>query len=265
MLRRLVLAIGSMLSNNARAQRLLDRAVRGAQYFMGIGAGSMVAQSGEASVLGQIFAAQPDPLTIIDVGANKGQFLALARSILGNRAYHIHSFEPSPTAFAILAAVNGSAAGVTLNNCGLSRAEGVATLYTNEPASELASLSLRRLDHIDITFTAEGSVQLDTLDTYCTRQAITRIDLLKLDVEGHELEILHGAVRMFQAGAIRAVTFEFGGCNIDSRTFFQDFYYFFTERGMKISRITPSGFLVPIERYRESDEQFRTVNYLAVH
>jgi hypothetical protein len=58
--------------------------------------------------------------------------------------------------------------------------------------------------------------------------------------------------------------FEFGGCNIDSRTYFQDFWYFFKENNFVIHRITPFG-LEKIERYRESDEFFSTTNYIAAN
>ena len=66
------------------------------------------------------------------------------------------------------------------------------------------------------------------------------IDLLKLDVEGHELEVLRGGVRMFAQRRVKMVSFEFGGCNIDSRTYFRDFYYFFQENGLQdIFRMVP--------------------------
>jgi hypothetical protein len=94
---------------------------------------------------------------------------------------------------------------------------------------------------------------------------VGRIDLLKIDVEGHELEVLRGAESLFAGRGVRMVTFEFGGCDIDSRTFFQDFWYFFRERGMgRLFRITPSGYLAPIRHYREADEQFRTTNFLVL-
>ncbi len=59
-------------------------------------------------------------------------------------------------------------------------------------------------------------------------------------------------------------TFEFGGCNIDTRTYFQDFYYFFEDVGMRVLRITPSGFLTPIDSYKEVYEQFTTTNFVAL-
>jgi hypothetical protein len=69
---------------------------------------------------------------------------------------------------------------------------------------------------------------------------------------------------MLSEGKVNAVTFEFGGCNIDSRTYFQDFFYFFDDAGMDLFRIHPSGRAIPIPQYREIQEQFRTTNYLAL-
>ena len=46
-----------------------------------------------------------------------------------------------------------------------------------------------------------------------------RIDIAKLDIEGHELQALTGFGAALSA--CRVIQFEFGGCNIDTRTFFQ--------------------------------------------
>jgi hypothetical protein len=67
---------------------------------------------------------------------------------------------------------------------------------------------------------------------------------------------------MFESGAVKLVTFEFGGCNVDTRTFFRDFFEFFKALGMTIYRITPNGHFHPIRRYRETEEQFSTINYV---
>jgi len=67
-----------------------------------------------------------------------------------------------------------------------------------------------------------------------------------------------------KSGVIRALSFEFGGCNIDSRTFFQDYWYFLTGLGYTIFRITPRGGAFRITQYRETLEYFLTTNYIAV-
>lgn len=58
------------------------------------------------------------------------------------------------------------------------------------------------------------------------------------------------------------VTFEFGGANIDSKTYFQDFWYFFKAFGFHLYRITPSGYLVYLRSYEEALEKFLTTNVI---
>lgn len=137
-------------------------------------------------------------------------------------------------------------------------------LYYNEKGSGLASLTKRRLEHFNIDFKESEEVKIISLDEYCKMRNIKHITLLKMDIEGHELDILRGATEMFANNAIDIVTFEFGGCNIDTRTFFQDFWYFFKEQKMQICRILPSGEMYKIPAYSELYEQFTTTNFVVL-
>lgn len=250
------------------AQAWLERAAVFAQGLMGIGTGSSPEWSGEkmlAELLRRLNASRVGPLCIFDVGANKGQFLAQVIEPLRDSDVEltVHAFEPGRSAFTILRQRFADRPGFRLNNFALGNRDGDAELHANAEGSGLASLSKRRLDHIGIDFGYSERIAIRKLDGYCAEQGIARIDLLKLDVEGHELDVLQGGVRMLDERRVRMVSFEFGGCNIDSRTYFQDFWYFFREHGpAQLHRITPSGRLVAIPEYREQYEQFRTTNYL---
>ena len=249
------------------AQRFLAKVADTAHYLMGIGAGTDAAASGEQVVIDRLrrLAASDAPLCVFDVGANRGQFLDLVLQGLGDRPVRVHAFEPGASAFRDLAERFGRHPSVALNNAGLGREPGKAVLHSDQAGSGLASLYRRNLSHFGIDFNAAEDVTIDSVDDYCRRTGVGRIDLLKIDVEGHELDVLRGAEKTFADRGVRMVTFEFGGCDIDSRTFFQDFWYFFRERGMgRFFRITPSGYLAPIRHYREADEQFRTTNYLVL-
>jgi hypothetical protein len=59
------------------------------------------------------------------------------------------------------------------------------------------------------------------------------------------------------------IQFEFGGCNIDSRTYFKDFYELLSLK-YRLFRLTVDG-MVPIDRYHERHEQFTTTNFIAIH
>ena len=186
---------------------------------------------------------------------------------MGNRniPFYAHAFEPSRITYDILYENFKNYPNLTLNNFGLGKVSGEFELFYNEIGSGLASLYKRRLDHLGIEFKYSETVTIQSIDDYCINQGVESIDLLKLDVEGNELDVLMGAVNMLAERRIRMVSFEFGGCNIDSRTYLQDFWYFFQEQGMKnLFRITPSGHLIAIPHYNEVYEQFRTTNFLVL-
>ncbi len=262
----LLLKALTQVTNNRFAQDGLSKAVAGLQFLRGIGSGGSVKSSGEGAVFELVYQKSAVPYCIFDVGANHGQYLAEASTAFLHQELTIHCFEPSQDSFALLQAniPNRNNHQVILNNIALGKEQGEATLWSNTPGSSMASLTKRRLDHYQLAFDNAETVYIDTIDNYCSNRRIKVIDLLKIDIEGHELNALEGASQMFEQKAIKIVTFEFGGCNIDTRTYFQDYYYFFRQRGMKILRITPSGYLHPIEQYNEGLEQFKAANFVAV-
>jgi hypothetical protein len=99
-------------------------------------------------------------------------------------------------------------------------------------------------------------------DYWTERLGRRDLDIVKIDIEGHELAALDGFGDAILA--TRVLQFEFGGSNIDTRTYFQDFWYFFRRFEFDLYRITPFG-LAYVDRYREVDETFLVTNYVAVN
>ena len=64
-------------------------------------------------------------------------------------------------------------------------------------------------------------------------------------------------------GLIKLVQFEFGGCNLDTRTNLQDFFYFFKEFNFVIGLVRPRRRIQSLEKYDEFYEQYRTTNFVA--
>ncbi len=224
----------------------------------GFGATSISDEVGlAASLLG------PTPRLAMDIGGNVGHYAAELRARFPE--LEIHVFEPAAANIRKLADRFGQDPRVHVVPRAVSDRPGEATLHSNAAGSGLASLARRRLDHFGIDFDVRESVHTIGFEEYWKDALQGRtIDLVKMDIEGFELPALRG----FGAAIdhVRVIQFEFGGCNIDSRTYFQDFWYFFKESGaqFRLYRVTPLG-LQEIPRYAESDEFFMTTNYLVVN
>jgi FkbM family methyltransferase len=196
----------------------------------------------------------------VDIGGNVGNYTAELRR--NNPGLEIHVFEPSAVNVGKLRARFRDDALIRLVPLALSDSSGAASLFADEAGSGLGSLTKRRLDHFRIAFDTEEAVNTIRFEDYWISELQGRpLDLVKLDIEGHELAALRGFGKALQAS--RALQFEFGGCNIDTRTYFQDFWYFFQEQGFELYRIKPFG-AERIRRYKERDEFFKTTNYIAV-
>lgn len=196
----------------------------------------------------------------IDAGANLGDW---SHELLTHfPTSEIVAFEPSKEAFAKLRQRFSNNKSVQCENVALGKFSGVAKLFADQSGSGLGSMTKRRVEHFDIPFDFEEEINVITLDSWMqSRKTELTPNVLKMDVEGHELDILIGATKTLPS--IEIIQFEFGGSNIDTRTYFQDFWYFFKENNYDLYRITPKSQL-QISIYSEKDECFRASNYLAV-
>lgn len=198
---------------------------------------------------------------VFDVGANIGDYSIAVNSIFGERA-QVYCFEPSKETFALLKENLRNYKNTKLYNLGLGQENTQTILYSDKKGSGLASLYNRKLEYHGIIMGERENVAIRRLDDFCRENNIEHIHFLKMDVEGNELNVLRGAEGMIKSRAVDYIQFEFGGCNIDSRTFFKDFFDFLNPR-YKIYRILKDGIRL-IDSYKEEQEVFLTINYLAI-
>lgn len=121
---------------------------------------------------------------VADVGANIGYFSSLMSKRAGSEGV-VLSFEPNPQILEILKANTSNLKNISLHTVALSEGDGLETLYAPSGYVEnrgLASLSGEKASAI-------ARVELKTLDSFNVQPRI-----LKMDVEGHELQVLKGAV-----------------------------------------------------------------------
>lgn len=235
-------------------------------YGMNIGGGSNVNSSGEMWAINYIInylLPNNKPIIIFDVGANVGCYTLKVIPFLRERVNtKIYCFEPSKYTFKTLMDNLSNYKNVKLFNFGFSDKKESVILYSNKKGSGLASIYNRRLNHFDIDLKYKELIHLKSLDNFCKNKGIDLINFLKLDTEGHEYKVLKGAKDLISKNLIDFIQFEFGGANIDSRTYFQDFYYLLVPY-YKIYRILKDG-LMTIDNYKETHENFITTNFLAI-
>ncbi|SET79686.1 FkbM family methyltransferase [Oceanicella actignis] len=238
-------------------QDLFARAERACARLQGKGWGTATAAA-EVAAARRLLGGRTARLCV-DVGGNAGEYAAaLLRAFPEAR---VEVFEPAAVNVAALGARFADEPRLRVHPFALGAREGEATLHADRPGSGLGSLTRRGLDHARLRFTHEEPVRVMRFERFWIEElGRAPMDLVKLDVEGHELDALEGFGAALDAA--RLVQFEFGGCNIDTRTWFRDFWRLFDARGFDLFRITPFG-PVPVPRYRESCEAFVTTNYLA--
>lgn len=246
------------------AQRFFERLYEISLAGMNYGLGDDIETSGERQAIRYVLlktGTRSGPLVIFDVGANVGKYTSALLEASGHHAIIVYAFEPSGATYRKLSELVKGFSNVRTFNLGFGDTNGQHELYADQAFSGLASMYKRRLEYRNIAMEMKETVLVRKIDDFCAEHAINQIDFLKLDIEGHELSALKGAKRMLDDGRIRFIQFEFGGCHIDSRTYFRDFFELL-DGTHTIYRIVKDG-LYPVSRYGESCEVFAGINYLA--
>lgn len=141
--------------------------------------------------------------TILDVGANVGQFARYSRGFF--RSATVHCFEPLPAAAAELRSWAASVGGPPVMVWETAVGEAIGDIVIHEhvghsPSSSiLASVAGAEGHFAGMTGTKERRVPITTLDSWSSESGVTIRDstLIKLDVQGFEAHVIRGGPDSF--------------------------------------------------------------------
>jgi len=164
---------------------------------------------------------------VVDAGAHVGYMTVLAAIATGDRGT-VLAFEPHPDLFAVLqrnveaAKAAGAEARIVVKNAALGAIAADAALVmpegfdTNDGIAQISGTG------------SAGSVpvRMDTVDAVVKELQLPRIDVLKVDVEGHELGVFQGAATALAQHSIRHILYEdFEGRRSAATRFLESFGY----------------------------------------
>ena len=165
---------------------------------------------------------------VFDVGSNRGKTVHSFCEYFPSPV--IHAFEPSPSTFHRLKKNTMGVQYLHLNNFALGlRAERKVLFEDSVP--EMSSLLEPDRDSWG-EIISNTAVDVDSLDSYCEREGVALIDVLKVDTQGHDFAVLQGGLQMLKHHRVRLVFVELIFCDLYlGQAPFEDIFLFLKNLG----------------------------------
>lgn len=127
----------------------------------------------------------------VDVGANNGAYCYFFKEI--KKAKTVFAFEPLPNLYKKLTIWFKN---INLFNLALSNKKEIAKIHIPIINNKLyeSRAKLDDLKEVNETGFKEIEIKIDTLDNILSSQKIEQLDIIKIDIEGHEIKAIEGAL-----------------------------------------------------------------------
>jgi len=197
-------------------------------------------QTGESKLLGVVreIYGSGKKLTVLDVGANRGDYIELILDKCKDIPVQVFAFEPGLKPFEYLQS-KYSKSNIHLFNVACSEKTGEHFFYTDGGTGEFSSLYSSVFEGSVKTRVKKTKTKTVRLDDIIRQQKLKKINLLKIDTEGSEFEILNGCQKAISDGAVDIIQFEFNSMNTVNKIFLKDFISLLSN--YSLYRLLPNG------------------------
>jgi FkbM family methyltransferase len=128
-----------------------------------------------------------DRAVVFDIGSNIGMTAVIAAK---SGAEKVYAFEPDPNIYPfLLETVKVNRASVDPHNIALGAEERSLSFFSNPDSASASHL----VTEDTLGHSSTGIVNVSTFDAFITLHRIQRVDFIKIDVEGFEIDVLQGA------------------------------------------------------------------------
>ncbi len=169
--------------------------------------------------------------TVLDIGANTGQFTKTIALLLPNAK--IYSFEPLPDCFAQLQEFSLNNPRINIFNLGIGDESGVLSFERNEYSPSSSFLKINDTHKQAFTFTENSTtvkVKIERLDDVTQNLDLGKSLFIKIDVQGYEDKVLKGGEETIKKANIVIVETSFVPL-YESQPLFDDVYSVFKKLG----------------------------------
>lgn len=183
---------------------------------------------------------------IVDVGANVGYYSLIASENIKKNAGAIYAFEPISKTYARLIE------NITLNYIDCvkhykkaisDKTEKISLNVGNDKNWGMSSIN----NHEHLSGEVE-IVECETLDSFCQAENISKIDLIKIDVEGAEYSVLKGMKNVLETHHPEILIEIFDKHLNKQNVHSEDIFNFLWEKGYKSYQIVENGKIVPLTK-----------------
>lgn len=211
-------------------------------------------------VIDAVLRSAAEKLVCFDVGANVGDWSSALLANCQSRQYQpleLYVFEPVPSTASVLRKRLGDKEYIHYELVALSSTEGTDVMYVSGATAGTNSLHQGGED-----FSARSvSINKITASQFCSLNKINAIHLLKSDTEGHDMEMVIGALPLLKEGRIAVLQLEYNHRWIFSRHYLKDVFDTIEGLPYHVGKICPDHIEVYDKWYPEHERFFES-NYV---